>query len=359
MTSKFYLSAAISALACIATTADALPFSDPRAERIEAMDAAGANQPRDPACLANTFVSAGGQFPRNPHTLALRWGGFANYELVYNGKIILLDAYYDRGSYYQPLGVKAADLKRADVLLLGHGHSDHMSDGAAIGRQTGAPVIGAPVTTEKLMTQSLPARQITTVTGKGGEVLRFDGFTVEPILGRHSEADGRRAAQVIGPAINSLMPALTTAQKAEEAEIRSRGTTGPRVIPEGTIAFLITLDSGFRIMFRDSAGAVTDYEKAAMARIGRVDLAIIAFRASYLPALVAPQALEFSRTYKPDVVMPAHHDAGPVQGHDGIWRSTEPIFQVLKDENPELITVSRGYREPVCFNTDFNVSRRS
>jgi len=35
----------------------------------------------------------------------------------------------------------------------------------------------------------------------------------------------------------------------------------------------------------------------------------------------------------------------------------EPVFQVLKDENPELITVSRGYREPVCFNTDFNVSK--
>jgi L-ascorbate metabolism protein UlaG (beta-lactamase superfamily) len=356
MTSKLYLSASISALACLATAAYALPFSDPRAERIEAMDMAGANQPRDPACRASTFVSAGGQFPRNPSTLAIRWGGFANYELVYKGKVILLDAYYDRGSYYQPLGVKAADIKRADVLLLGHGHSDHMSDAAQIGRQTGAMVVGAPVTTEKLATQSLPARQIRTVTGKGGEVLTFDGFTVEPILGRHSEADGR-AGPVIGGAIDSLMPALTPAQEAEEAEIRSRGATGPRVITEGTIAFLITLDSGFRVMFRDSAGPVTDYEKQAMARVGRVDLAIIAFRASYLPALVAPQALEYMRTYRPDVMMPAHHDAGPVQGHDGVWRSTEPVFQALKDENPDLITVSRGYREPVCFDTDFNVSR--
>ena len=97
---------------------------------------------------------------------------------------------------------------------------------------------------------------------------------------------------MVGPAIDSSMPALTAAQEAEEAEIRSKGTTGPRVITEGTIAYLITLDSGFRIMFRDSAGAVTDFEKQAMARIGRVDLAIIAFRASYLPALVAPQALD-------------------------------------------------------------------
>ena len=41
---------------------------------------------------------------------------------------------------------------------------------------------------------------------------------------------------------------------------------------EGTIAYLITLDNGFRIMFRDSGGVVTDFGKAAMARIGRVDV---------------------------------------------------------------------------------------
>lgn len=344
-------------LIAAASSVAALPFSDPRSDLIAGIDQAGANESRDPACRAATLVSAGGAFPRNPKTLAVRWAGFANYELVYNGKIILLDAYYDRGSYYPPLGVKAADLKRADLLLIGHGHSDHMSDAASIGAQTGAMVVGAPVTIEKLMTQRIPPRQLKTVTGKGGEVLTFDGFTVEPILGRHSEPDGR-VGEVVAPAIDALLPEMTPAQKAEEAEIRARGATGPRITSEGTIAYLITLDNGFRIMFRDSAGAVTEYEKAAMARVGRVDLAIIAFRAAYLPSLTAPQALEYMRTYKPDVVMPAHHDAGLVKGHDGLWRSTEPVFQSLKDENPDLVTLSKGYREPVCFNTDFNVSRR-
>jgi hypothetical protein len=56
--------------------------------------------------------------------------------------------------------------------------------------------------------------------------------------------------------------------------------------------------------------------------------------------------------------MPAHHDAGDTVGHDGLWRSTEPVFQALKDENANLVTVSRGYREPTCFNTEFNISRR-
>jgi hypothetical protein len=55
--------------------------------------------------------------------------------------------------------------------------------------------------------------------------------------------------------------------------------------------------------------------------------------------------------------MPAHHDGALNAGHDGMWRSTEPVFQAMKDENPALVTVSRGYREPTCFNTDFNVSK--
>ena len=66
----------------------------------------------------------------------------------------------------------------------------------------------------------------------------------------------------------------------------------PRVIDEGTIAYLITLDGGFRIMYRDSGGRVTDQEKAAMARAGAVDLALVAVAGDYLTTLTTRQALE-------------------------------------------------------------------
>jgi len=56
------------------------------------------------------------------------------------------------------------------------------------------------------------------------------------------------------------------------------------------------------------------------------------------------------RAYKPDVYFPSHHDAP----FNGLSRATEPIFQALKDENP----VSRGYREPICFDTENNIQRR-
>jgi L-ascorbate metabolism protein UlaG (beta-lactamase superfamily) len=340
--------------ALVTTAGSSRPFFDPRAEKLDAIDSAPgfAAAPRDPACFSDKLVSTGGPAPRDAHTLAVRWVGYSNFELAYGGKVVLLDAYFDRGSDYPSLGFAAADVKKADAILVGHGHFDHMSDAASVGIRTGAPIIGAPLTAEKLTSQNVPAAQIRAVTGKGGELLKFDGFTVEPILARHGQPD-RRVTEVMGGALDVLSPELSPAQVAEERAIRARGVSDPRVITEGTIAYLITLDDGFRIMYRDSGGQVTGQEKEAMERAGGVDLALVAVSANFLMSLTTKQALEHARLYRPTVYMPAHHDAP----YRGLWRATEPVFQALKDDNPSLVTVSRGYREPVCFNTEVNLSQ--
>jgi L-ascorbate metabolism protein UlaG (beta-lactamase superfamily) len=356
MTRGIFRCFVVAAAALAATGALSRPFFDPRAEKHDAVDAdpAFAAEGRDPACHTATLVSTGGPAPRDPHTLAVRWIGYSNFELAYGGKIILLDSYFDRGSNYPPLGFAARDVTRADVILIGHGHFDHMSDAASVGIRTGATIVGAPVTTDKLAAQDLPATQTRTVSGRGGELLKFEGFSVEPILARHGQPDPQVTTLMEG-ALGALSAEPSAAQQAEERAIRARGVSDPRVIAEGTIAYLITLDSGFRIMYRDSGGRVTDQEKAAMARTGAVDLALVAVAAEYLMPLTARQGLEHMRLYKPDVYVPAHHDA-PIGGPRSLWRATEPLFQALKDDNPNLVTVSRGYREPVCFNTTINIA---
>jgi len=340
------------ATAAFSLIAQARPFIDPRAERNDAIDQAASSEPRDPACHDRTPAAAGGALPRNPHTLAVRWMGYGNFELVHDGHILLLDAYYDRGSLYPSLGVKAADIRRADAILIGHGHFDHMSDAAAIGARTGATVVGAPVTAEKLATQPIDPKQVKAVTGRGGEILKFASFTVEPILARHGEPP----ANIVGPidaALKQVTPPQTEQQTAEQTAIRQRGTSDRRVVAEGTIAYLITLDGGFRIMYRDSGGRVTEEEKAAMRRVGRVDLALVAVAASYLNTLTVEQALEHVRLYRPAIYMPAHHDAP----NSGLWRAIEPIAEALKNDNPDIVVASRAYREPVCFDTEFNTQR--
>jgi L-ascorbate metabolism protein UlaG (beta-lactamase superfamily) len=340
----------------LATTAQARPFNDPRAEHIPAIeaDAAFAGQPRDPACHMSAMASTGGALPASPSTLAIRWTGFANFELSYKGQIMLLDAYFDRGSLFPPLGFKAADVTRANVLLIGHGHHDHMSDAASVGIRTGATIVGAPLTATKLISQKVDPQKLRTQSGRESVVLDFGPFKVEPILGRHGEPP-KTLVDAFAGALRTTAPKPTEEQLAEFAAIRSRGVQDPRVVTEGTLAYLITLDNGFRIMYRDSGGAVTEFEKAAMERGGgRVDVALVAVSASYLNTETVPRALEHLRAYKPDVYIPAHHDAA----YNNLWRATEPLFQAAKDENPNIVTASRGYREPICFNTEHNISRK-
>jgi L-ascorbate metabolism protein UlaG (beta-lactamase superfamily) len=301
------------------------------------------------ACASLTLASTGGPLPHNRDLLVLRWTGYANFELVYRGQILLLDTYFDRGSLYRPLGFAAADVKRADAILLGHAHYDHMSDAASIGSRLKVPVYGAPVTIAKLLTQPIDPSQLRTVTGKGGEVIRFDGFNVEPVLGLHSSAPSALTAAYTA-AYNTGVPppAPGSPQALEQAAIQARGSTDPKILTEGSISFIFTFDSGFRLAWRDTGGDMTTYEQAAIAQEGPVDVLLGSIAPLAIARLQAAVLLPMVRLYHPLVYMPSHHDERVGQLLD---RATQPMFQAIKDEMPGVITISREYREPVCFDT--------
>src|SRR5260370_9103361 len=87
-----------------ATSALSRPFFDPRAEKRDAVDAdpVFSARARDPACHAAQLVSTGGLAPRDPHTLAVRWAGYSNFELPYGGQIIPLLAPFVTRSHSPP-----------------------------------------------------------------------------------------------------------------------------------------------------------------------------------------------------------------------------------------------------------------
>src|SRR5258706_327351 len=111
-----------------------------------------------PACRVLTPALTGGPMPPDG-ILAVRWLGTTNFELAYNEQVFLLDAYYDRGPRNRPIGFAPADVKRADVIFVGHAHFDHMSDAASVATRTGATVVGAPTVTETAVSLGLPPRQ--------------------------------------------------------------------------------------------------------------------------------------------------------------------------------------------------------
>jgi len=182
----------------------------------------------------------GGLAPRDPHTLAVRWAGYSNFELAYGGKIVLLDAYFDRGSNYSR-SLKARDGTRADVILIGprafrphvgrrvgeHPHRRHH-------RRPRSPPTSWPP-------KDVPAARFAPPRDVAASLIKFDGFSVEPILARHGQPDPQ-VTTVMEGALSHSAPEPGAAEEAEERAIRARGVSDPRVIARGTVAYLITLD---------------------------------------------------------------------------------------------------------------------
>lgn len=317
----------------------------------QSMDPRFAPQPQEEACRSLTMASTGGPTLNDPKILAVRWLGFSTYELVYGDQIILLDNYYDRGPRYRYLGFKAADVKRASLILVGHGHSDHMSDTAQAVAQTGANVITAPITATKLLSEGVDPKKVIAVTGRDGQVFEFKGFTVQPILGRHGEPNLAPGTGQFRKAYADAYPA-TPDEKAVEAQIAAKGSRDPHILDEGTLVFIITFDDGFRLAWRDSGGAMTSFEKDAMAKIGRVDILIGAIAANVVAEANAAILMPMIDIYKPAIYFPAHHEE-EVGGN--IDRATEPMFQYIKNKYPDTLTISKEFREPTCFDTRFSI----
>src|SRR5215470_20445424 len=284
--------------------------------------------PDVPACRGRAPALTGGPMPPEG-ILAIRWLGTTNFELAYGGQVVLLDAYYDRGPRNRPIGFGPKDVKRASAIFVGHAHFDHMSDAASVGTQTGAQVIGAPTVTETAVSLGLPEKQATTV--RGGEVLKYKGFTVEAILARHSTL-APEVLDAFRKAIAAAAGAPTSEEAAAEAAILKRGTFDPKVITEGTIAYLFTFDSGFRLIYRNSAGPITDAERNVLDRIGgKTDVAIVAYMGQYLAERQMAATLPIVQLYHPRLYLPSHHDAIA-----GIFMDMglEPLFTAIRDRMP-------------------------
>jgi L-ascorbate metabolism protein UlaG (beta-lactamase superfamily) len=72
-------------------------------------------------------------------SLAITWLGHSSFSLkTPGGKTLLLDPWYTGN----PSFPENAKPKQADLILVSHGHSDHMTDAAAMAKATGAAVVG-------------------------------------------------------------------------------------------------------------------------------------------------------------------------------------------------------------------------
>ncbi len=296
------------------------------------------------ACRSLLPSAMGGPLLRDPGKIMLRWLSTSNYELVYRGQVFLLDAYFDRGPRNRPTGIVPSEVKQADAIFIGHAHFDHMSDAAPIAQRTKAKVIGAPVTIETAYKLGLPEGQGTVVAG--GETLKFKGVTVDAALAQHSTLS-RDVLDTLGRLYDLDAGPATPEQAEAEKAILAKGTFSPEVITKGTIAYAFTFDTGYRLVWIDSAGPVTDGVRALAQKLAPVDIAIVAYQGHPVAQVQVPVTLELVKLFRPRIFMPAHHDQ--IFG-TFVDLGVEPLFEAVQDALPGTQTIAPLHRRPNCFD---------
>ena len=122
--------------------------------------------------------------------MTLTYLGVAGWQIEGAGKLILTDPYLSRPKdLEQPLvpdavAIAAHTPARADLVVVGHSHWDHLLDAPSVALRTGARLIGSAATTRVARATGMTDAQLTTV--KGGEDYALDGFSLRVIPSLHS-----------------------------------------------------------------------------------------------------------------------------------------------------------------------------
>lgn len=145
------------------------------------------------ACHAAPAATRDDQQP-----IALTYTGVAGWQIESAGKTILVDPYFSRPTLSgvmesDPTAVAAHAPKRADLIVVGHSHVDHLLDTPAVAIATGAQVMGSASTIAVASAKNVPTDKLVPI--RGGEDYQFDGFSVRVIPSLHSALDDKHFAQ--------------------------------------------------------------------------------------------------------------------------------------------------------------------
>lgn len=148
-----------------------------------------------PAALSTSAAAA----PVQPVTLT--YLGVAGWSISDGRHTVLVDPYFSRPAIGdgQPIvsdaaAVDAAFAKqrlpaKADVIVVGHSHVDHVLDAPLVAKKTGASILGSASTIHYAKSAGLTKDQLLPV--KGGEDYAFDGFSIRVLPGLHSALDDK------------------------------------------------------------------------------------------------------------------------------------------------------------------------
>ena len=219
----------------------------------------------------------------------LRWLGTAGYELECEGHVLLIDPYFTRVPLWRlfapvlSLPDEArirAGVTRADAIVVGHSHFDHVLDVPTIARMTGATVYGSESTTNLMAAAGLPESQV--VTCVGHDTFETGPFRVTMVPSEHSRfAFGRT------PFGGDIPCSCELPMRAGDYRC-------------GLVFGIHIAVAGLSLYHMGSAELVDD-----QLTTGSVDLCLLGISGRHHTERYIPRAL---RLLQPRVVMPMHYD---------------------------------------------------
>lgn len=297
-------------------------------------------------------------------TITLDWLGCATYRLTINDLVIFLDAYMDRVPSAPPVGLTTAEVDRADFILVGHAHFDHIAGAEVIAKNTGAKIIGSHESGRVMLGQGVPMNQL--LMSQGGERHRLGpDVTVrvfpslhsctwvagnlsatEEVHGHLGLCEDERAAIAAQGGLGASIGKLAGGENQQAADLREHLRTAVgSPVTGGAHCYLIETPEG-SIFWQDTSGCWTgvlqdlrpDVAILAIAGRGNVDGEPIQGSLAQFAALEA-------RLLQPKVIIPGHHDnwMPPVTPPNGTDLS--PIRAAIAQALPDSKFLEPGYND--------------
>lgn len=288
-------------------------------------------------------------------TVTLDWLGVATFRLTVDGLVIFLDAYMDRVPAAPPVGMGTADVDRADYILVGHSHFDHLWGAERIARNTGARIIGSHETVRLMVNEEVPESQLEAVAG-GERVRLSDTVSVRVFPSQHSCIWARAGAPDevclgdLGLTLQERQANLASRmgrrgaaddpRTAELAAHRQQSNQHPRG-EGGAFAYLIETPEG-SILWKDTSGHWT-----GIMRDLRPDVALLAaagrgnIDGEPIQGTLAQFVAREADLLRPRRIVLSHHD----DWMPPITRPTDvtPIREALARQAPRTELVEMGY----------------
>ncbi len=292
--------------------------------------------------------------------VTLDWLGCATFRLRIDDLVLFLDAYIDRVPSAPPVGISTDEVDRADYVLVGHSHFDHLAGAEVIAANTGAKIIGSNETARVMLDEGIPREQLWRT--QGGEHFRLSNTVTlrvypslhsciwtsgsqdpgEVVLGQYCVTEDERWPPERARRMTQMLASTSDAHKQEHGRAAVGSDTHG-----GALAYLIETPEG-SIFYHDTSGCwsrvISDLrpDVAVVAMAGRPNI-----DGEPIQGSLAQFVGRMASLLRPRHLFLGHHDSWmpPTTRDMTTDEALTPVWEELARVEPRTTHVNVGYME--------------